>query len=353
MEIEVYTELTTDQAAQWRAFQATSPHQHPRQDPHFADVERASGKVPLFVTGRRNGALCAVGLFSLQPHPFLQKAFSEALCLSGPTSNNSTDMLEFLDCSFRQPAFARVGRIKITPYWIQQDAEKLTASLNARGWARSEPDLFRSSGQVDLSQPVEDIFAAFSKSARREVRRAGRQGITLRPIKKEAEATVFLDSLNRMRLDRGLSALETKSFMCAFRKMYSVDDGGIIIAAWHGETFLAGLQLYCSRLTAHGRQFTTETTHLRVLSNLRIAPLLWFEGMKWAKGKGCTALDVEGWMENPDVKDQKFNIYKYKSEFGPTAIRRIAEHAKTRHLFVNVTGNGLQMLKDKVRPLLK
>ena len=53
MQIEVYTELTAGKVAEWRAFQVAAQHQHPRQDPRFGEVERATGKVPLFAMYRR------------------------------------------------------------------------------------------------------------------------------------------------------------------------------------------------------------------------------------------------------------------------------------------------------------
>lgn len=347
---EARQSLSPAEKTEWQAFLAAAAHQHPRQDPRFARAEQADGMDVLHVMGRDPaGRLVAVALLSLVRHPVWPGAHAEARCLSGPVCDAALPFAAFLEAMLMLPDLARVGRVKITPFWTGDEAAALAQVLSAAGWRPSEAEPFRRTGWVDLVPEPEAILAGFSKSARRELRRAERQGITLHPVTDDAGAREFLDSLNRLRRDRGIGPIAAPGFLAAFDTMYRTGDLGVILAARHEGAFVAGLQLYRGAHVAHGRQFTTEPALLRPLGNLRIAPLLWFEGMKWARGHGCRALDVEGWREAVAADDPKFNLYKYKSEFAPTPIRRLGERSRTVNRLVEVTGN----LKDDLRQVAR
>ena len=182
-------------------FLAAAQHQHPRQDPRFATVERADGHCVLHVTGRdAAGALRAVGLFTLKRHPLLPGAFVWASCLSGPVCDEAETLVDFLEGVRRLPAFARVGRLRATPFWTDAAGAELQRRFAAAGWTVEDAEPVRLTGWVeDIAHPAEAVLAGFSKSARRELRRAERQGITMRPLVTQDEAGMFLDSLNRLR----------------------------------------------------------------------------------------------------------------------------------------------------------
>jgi hypothetical protein len=340
--------------AGWTAFLAAARRQHPRQDPRFALVEQADGRDTLFLTGYdEGGKIAAIGLLAMLRHPFWPGAHQEAQCLSGPVCDDAATLVAFLQSVARLPGLARVGRLKVTPFWTGPEAELLARRLSEAGWTIREAEPFRSTGWVDTTLPVEDLFARFSKSARREVRRAERQGITLHRIVERDGAQVFLDSLNRLRSERRLGPVPAPGFLAAFDAIYRAGEDGVILSACHEGTFVAGLQLYRGAHVAHGRQFTTEPARLRQLGNLRIAPFLWLEGLRWAKARGCAALDVEGWRQGVDEDDPKYNIYKYKSEFGPVPVRRLAEHSLTLNRSVDMTGNLKSDLRRSVRGILR
>jgi hypothetical protein len=352
LQVSVFTRLDPAERADWEGFLATATHQHPRQDPRFALAEAADGRPTCFTIGRDEaGRVAAVGLWTLRPHTFILGAYSEASCLSGPVVDEPDTMLAFLEAVRSTPAFARVGRLRVTPFWTDADADALTARLAADGWKRSEPDPFRQTGWVDLTPGPDGILAAFSKSARREYRRAQRQGITISPASTDAEAEEFLESLNRLRRSRGLTGIPAPGFRAAFHDMHRHGRIGIILTARHEGRFIGGLQLYRGRHAAHGRHFTTEPEILRALSNLRIAPLIWHHGMIWAHDHGCKLLDVEGWQHDTKVGDSKFNIYKYKAEFGPEPVRRIAEHVRSGSVLIGATGNVAGDLQQGLRRL--
>lgn len=352
MKIECLFDLTFQQAGEWRRFLATARHQHPRQNLHFADVERALGHVPLFVLGYVANELRAVALFSLRRFRLIPGNYTEALALSGPICDDPTMFRAFLDGLAVEPAFARTGTIRITPYWLDADVDTLKVHLAGSRWRLSDPAPFRETGLIDLDKSSEEILASFSKSARREVRRAKRQGVEIRPIETLKEARVFFDSLNRLGVLRRLPRIVPEEYETAFPSIYSDPSIGTILGAYVDGTFLSGLLLYRSRDVAHGRRFTTEPEALRALSNLRIAPLLWWSAMIWAKERGCRHLDVEGYREGIEKTNRLYNVNKYKGEFNPRPVRRFGEHTLVSNRLLHVLGAKRSRAKAKLKRLM-
>ena len=341
--------LNTEQRADWDRFLKGAKHQHPRQSLVFARSEQASGRKVLYARAHcGGGALVAVGLLSLEPHPFLPGVWSKAYCLSGPVCDDAHNMAAFLKALCEHPELASVGSLNVTPFWTEQDAITMDGVLAGDGWRVSEEEQFRETGWVDISGTREEIMKSFSKSARREVRRAERQGVTFRIAETSEEFGIFLSSMNRLRATRGLEELDVATYETTFEDVLRPDDIGTVIMAWQEDAFLAGLLVYRSKDVVHGRHFTTEPEHLRAAGNLRIAPALWLEAMCWAQQKGCSILDVEGYSA-PVAGDKKFNIHKYKSEFGPRSIRRISERQKIVNRYVFLTGNARDLLRGHLK----
>lgn len=342
--VECSEALDAEQCADWDVFLKAAKHQHPRQSTVFARSERASGRKVLYARAFSDGVLVAVGLLSLEPHPFLPGAWSKAYCLSGPICDDARHMASFLRGLCRHLKLASVGSLNVTPFWVEEDAAMIDTVLARDGWRVSEEEQFRETGWVDISSPRDEILKNFSKSARREVRRAERQGVSFRPAKTSDEFDIFLGSMNRLRVTRGLEELDVSTYKTTFKDVLCPDDIGTVIMAWQEDAFLAGLLVYRSKDVVHGRHFTTEPEQLRAAGNLRIAPALWLEAMCWAQQKGCSILDVEGY-RTPVAGDKKFNIHKYKSEFGPRSVRRISEREKIVNRHVFLTGNARDLLR--------
>ncbi len=327
MQLEFFNNPTPEQAAEWRAFQARSLHQHPRQDPRFAQVIRATGKVPLFVMGRRHGTLCAAGLFALLPSRIVPGRFCDASALSGPVCDDADTLIDFLGQVARAPAFSKVDAIKITPYWLDAAASDLATSLVAAGWANSEADPVRHTGMIDLTCSQEDLSAAFSRSARRKVRLVEKADIEIRRITTTQDTREFYDRLNQLVLKRhGLTQVPVPEQEAMFSGILTDPTIGALWGAYHQSTFLGGLLIYRSQRTAHARRYVADADAAQAISNLRVAPSLWLAAMLWAKEQGCTEFDVEGYRLIEDKADPLFNVYEYKRELNPREVTRIAEH---------------------------
>ena len=142
-------------------------------------------------------------------------------------------------------------------------------------------------------------------------------------------------------------------FDVAFELFYSTCKEGVIIGAFHGNHFLAGLQIHRSSTLAHAlMHFTVEPGRLHDLSNLKNRPAGWFQGMLWARAHGCSALDVEGWRAVLPETDTHARIHKYKGEFAPRQVYRLAEHRKSANLAIDVTADVGRYLNWNARSLI-
>lgn len=353
MEVAVFRVLPDDKVGEWNRFLNESLHAHPEQDIRFAHVLRAEGNDVVFVMGWVDRVLRAVALFSLSPHPFLKGYYREAMTFSGPVCDDPKDLTALVAGLLAHQTIAGIGRVRVTPYWLEEDASIMQEALSRQGWSVFEEDKIRQTGLVDLSGTEADILGRFSKSARAEVRKAERQDLAVEIIREKADALEFLASLDRHRAERGLGLVAQPVLLAALENVYRTEDLGIILALRQKEIFIAALALYRGKHIAHAALYTNEAAKLRTLQNLRVSPFLWLQAMKWAKGLGCLRLDVEGYKEITDTNDKLYRVYKYKSELSPKLVTRVAGHQKTVNLWINLSGNARDIVKVRLKSLRK
>lgn len=349
MQIECRRVLDEDTANDWIAFLNAAARQHPRQSLRYAQVERAIGNEVLYVMGKRDGEIRAIAMISLRDRWPGKIGYTNAAALSGPVCDSLDGLVSFLRQVVALPELSSVGRLLISPYWLDEDAVRLQRELAQLGWKSSESNDFRQTGLVDLRVNGEEILKRFSKSARRETRRAQRQNIQIRTMSGDEDCAVFYESLNRLRANRGLSIIDRVEAKNQFDHIYSHPKIGVALGAFHESSFVGGLLIYRSQIVAHGRHFTTEPNSLKALSNLRIAPVLWWSGMSWAHSQGCKWMDVEGYNANVTNLDPKYRIYKYKGEFSPLPKTRISEN----YLIINKSLYFPRMLTDSAKSALR
>jgi len=353
MEIEYCETLSDSLEAEWGRFLDRATHQHARQDIRFGLTDLAEGHEIRYVIGREGHMTKAVGMFVFVHHPILPGAFSSAYCLSGPISDDPEVMMRFLDEICRSDAFAKVGRISITPYWLDNQGRNLGATLRNRDWSLSETEDARQTGIVNISGTATDIASRFSQSCRRKLRKAEKQDLSVTALHEEAGAKDFLARLNRHRTERGLRALNPKSFIAAFKHVYRQDDLGTILVIYHQGRFVAGIVLHRSRDTTHFIYSVHDDVILADLENLRISPFLMLEAMKWANARGCHLFDLEGYRDPNDPTNPLQHIHKYKSEFKPQVTFRVAEHHRIINRAVYFTGEPRKILKRTIKSLLR
>lgn len=353
MRIECSTELGAEARRAWDRFLAEAQHMHPEQDPRFAEGLRAEGQTVVHAMGWRQDRLVAVGLFGLRPHPFLPGFFRHALAYSGPVANDPADLTDFVQGLRQAPAFGRVGAIRITPYWLDAEAEPLARTLDQAGWHPFETTEMRLTGVNDISGSAEAIAARLSQTGRRKLRKAEKAGFDVAPAQTEAEALDFLARLNAHRAPRGLRPIPQARFMAAWRQVYSTNDLGTLLVIRHQGRVMAGLLLHRGRDTAYFISSFQDDPALSALDNIRIAPFLLFQGMLWANRLGCRSFDLEGYVKDAGPDHPLYGIYRYKADLAPAQVARIPGRQMILHPAVYLTGETRSLAIPYLKTLAK
>jgi len=351
MQVDVLSELTLEQSEQWQAFLRQARTSHPEQDPRFAEVLRAQGFEPVFARGHEDGVLRAVGLIALRCHPFLKGRYSDAMAYSGPVCDDLPGMTAFLTALADHPAMAAVGRLRVTPYWLEEEGYRIMAWLGEHGWRPFEYGPMRHTGLIDLSGSDDDLLARFSQTCRRKIRKAEKLGLTVRVGLEGAGADDFRDRLNSHHQNRRIATIPPPMFQALQRGVLGPADLGSIIAVHHDQRFLAGIITYRSPTTAHFMHSVHDDAALAKLDNLRIAPFLLLQSMKWSKSMGCETYDIEGYIPDAPPDHPQAHVYRYKSEFNPRLTMRVAGNYLVLDRALHVTGNWREILRLRVRAL--
>lgn len=327
MKVHFYEELDKRSKAEWKRFWNQCRHSHPRQHLLFGEVERAKGRTPIYAVAEDEGALVCIGIFSIRPLFFGRRFSLEAVCLRGPTFDDVSHGREFLSQIVSRFRELKVGIIRVSPYWFYPEAALVRSMLDELGfipYGGCSPK--GSTGLVDLQPNDDDIFASLSKSTRREIRRAERQNITIRPASNSNETVAFFQHLSQMNRECAVMPVSYDEFRATFQYILKSQQIGVLLNAFWREEFLGGLWIVRGPLAAHTSRYVVAPEALRELSNLSIGPVLWWSGIMWAKAKGCRWLDVEGYQNNIDPSDVKYLVYRFKKKFKPKPIEILAQH---------------------------
>lgn len=353
MKITCASRLDSEQTDQWRRLLAAAAHSHAEQDPCFADVHRADGNEILFAMGWQGETLCAAGMFVMHPHPYIRGKYNYATALSGPVCDDAGQMATFMELLAHDPAMRAVGVLRLTPYWLDEQATALAEVLTAKGWLPFETIAYRQTGIVDISGSATEIAARFNQTARRKLRKAERIDLVLKPVTTEEEALEFHASMNRHRAQRGLVSISWARFATAFHNVYKPGELGVILVIRHAGRFVAGVVVHRGPKTAHFMHSTHEDAILAELDDLRIAPFLLLEAMKWANARECQLFDLEGFKLPLDSADELYNIYKYKTEFNPRLASRLQGRQKIIRPMIYLSGSAREIAKSWVRTYFK
>lgn len=336
MKLHFRQELDQPQKNQWEQFWYKCQHSHPRQHFLFGQVERAKGRIPIYIYGESDGTIVCAGVFSIRPFLWSRRFSFEAICQRGPIFDNPGWAKEFLYGI--EPLFKSlmVGSIRVAPYWFFPQAQEVSETLNELGYST---DLTArggcySTGLVDIQRSDEDIFRSLSESTRREIRRAGRQNVTIRPASNLTEAETFFQYLGKMSQERGIIPVSYDEFTATFQHILEKRQLGVLLNAFGGEMFLGGLWIVRGPTTAHTARYVVAPKPLRELSNLSIGPVLWWSGIKWAKEKGCSWLDVEGYADNADPSNEKYLVYEFKKKFSPQPAYGLGHYIRVCQPFI-------------------
>jgi len=262
--------------------------------------------------------------------------------VDGPLDKNLIDEFTRLARSHRA-AFLR-----LEPDVLQTDerAPEIDAFLKSNGFRTAEKTLGqRSSLRLDLSPTEEELFAAFSKGHRADVKRAEREGVQVRVGKTEDD----VDSLHQMLIAttaRKTFEYHTASYYRTLWRLYG-DAARLYLAEWKGELVAASLVLAWGETGLY--LFAGSN---RAGLDSRAGHLLQWHAIRWAKERGARTwdfwgiADARGQIEmlrnqgvsddSPEIirldavaqKDPKDGLHRFKKGWGGYFVRNVPAYDK-------------------------
>ncbi len=330
MKLTFQYKLNEEQQKQWTLFWQTCRHSHPWQDFQCAEIEREKGRIPIFISGKIDGSIVCIGIFSIRPLFFLKRFSQEAYCLRGPAFDDVSVFKTFMKLAIEQFKALKVGSVRVSPYWQFPEAREVESVLEELGFT---PYYKRegsrcNTGRVDLKRTESEIMASFSQKTRKHIRSIEKFNIELCPAKTVEDALLGFSSLCKMRHDRGLTPMSKGEFTKTYESMIKEQDCGVCLNAFSQERVLLGSfwAVRDSQIAIPVGYVVESEKCNEVARNLSIGPALWWRGIQWAKGKGCVSLDVEGYSEHTPESSSVYHIHKFKGKFRPQPIDIINEH---------------------------
>jgi lipid II:glycine glycyltransferase (peptidoglycan interpeptide bridge formation enzyme) len=322
--------LVEPAAAEWDAFAATHPHGHLLQSSSWARLKAGVGWAV------RRVALSDGGVLRAGAQLLVKRRFGLAAVYvpRGPLlSGDAAIDNRLLDACERLARRERAVFLRVEPNLLHGDetAEALSRTLERRGFVPAEPFQPRSSIQLDLAAPPDALLAAMSKGHRADIRRAAREGVTVRAGQGEADLGSYYDVMRETATRAGFGIHSRAYYGEAWRLfgehalLLLAERAGRVVAtclvfAWAG----TGTYLYGGS-TDEG---------LRAGANHAVQ----WEALQWAQARGCRVYDFWG---IPDVfglaagadeierarleaeaqHDPLFGVYRFKKGFGGRVVR--------------------------------
>jgi hypothetical protein len=345
----ILDDLDDENRLKWLQYWSSHNHAAWRQHPACGELAKSCGETPIFVIGLVNNEVGLVGVFSMHSLGF---GLIEAVCLRGPVFEDvsfANWCLPQIHDFFRQ---RKVGSVRIGPYWLFPEAEKLERSLFGMGYQRYEKEHAtgrRTTGIVDIRGNDEELLKSFKQSTRYEIKHARKLGVEIRSAVSVEEAMEFFNHLDQRDKERGIGRTSRVEALAISAFLISETETGAIISAYREDSFLGGLMVARGGETAFTVKFVVSEHCKRLFPTLRIAPSIFFTGMLWAKSRGCEYVDLEGYTANNYKQADKVFVNRYKAGFCPVECQSLGQYFmvcdQLMHRLQQLAGVGVRVTR--------
>lgn len=318
-------------AADWDRFAVQHRHGHLLQQRAWAELKAAAGQQV-----RRIGVLSPDGTPLAGAQVLLQRRYglSVAYVPRGPlwAGSCAADQL-LLQALERLARRQRAVFLRIEPNLLEDlpGIDEFHTWLLLQGWQPARPMQPRSSVHLALDQPVEQLFAGFSKGHRADIRRAERQGVTVRAGNAADLATFY--AIMQATASRAAFGIHTADYYRAAWQAFGANCR-LLLAETGGQTVAAHMVFCDGRTTCYLYGGAGETGLKSGANHL----LQWY-AVQWAQERGCSSYDFWGipdalgqaaFCEDPAQRvhletaardDPLSGVYRFKKGFGGKIVR--------------------------------
>ena len=342
-------------AAEWRSILARLPDPHVLQSWEWGSLKAQTGwQARRFVLPNSNSAFQYLWR---QPVPRLP--LRVGYVPKGPVLDWSDELavertLAAVEVTARRTASLFV---KIDPDVDETSlsGRRVLALLRARGWRYSPEQIqFKNTGITQLAQSEDALLESFKSKWRYNVRLAERRGLTVR-LGGEADLAAFYALYAETGERDGFLIRPFAYYADIWRTYLAAQEeaenpaGGALLLAEHPDEAGSVAGIFLLRYGARAWYFYGASGEAR----RRDMPnhLLQWEGMRWARGQGCTLYDWWGAPSAPDdAEDGLQGVWRFKEGFGAQLRQQIgAWDWSPAPLLWRLYQRGMPLLLDAMR----
>lgn len=284
---------------------------NPLQGETFIELKRHSGWTPRYLTTDDDHYMAAIE----KRIPLLGKVWYMP---KGPTVTSKSE-LESIINSLRPFAKKQgVFTVKIEP---ELD---YTTDLSSLGLIKTRPIQYNySTVLIDLSPPVDDIMMSLNQKGRHAIRRAERDGVTVKqvPINDETCATMY--QLFQETAGSAGFSIRSPEYYREFYQAYG-DNGGLFFAYFNDQVVAGAFAM-----VQGSKSMYKDGASIRERTAYGASHLLQWEVIKWAKAKGSLEHDLAGVPPIAAIKNSDHPFYglgRFKTSFNKTVTQYVGAY---------------------------
>lgn len=271
-------------AAAWDALVAQHPRNHLLQSWAWGALKQQFGWQPLRVAATSGAAVAAAQLL-------IQRRYGLAVAYvpRGPLFSGEPALDQALLAALRGIARRRRAVfLRLEPNLLDgdPDAAALNSQLQTQGFTPAEPLQPRTSIRLDLGPAPETLFAAFSKGHRADVRRAERNGVTVR-VGAAADLDTFY-AIMAATSARQQFGIHARDYYATAWRLFG--DAARLLLAEHDGAAVAAFLIFGWGAEAQYMYSGSTDAGLKLGAN----HLLQWHALQWARERGCARYDFWG-----------------------------------------------------------
>jgi lipid II:glycine glycyltransferase (peptidoglycan interpeptide bridge formation enzyme) len=214
--------------------------------------------------------------------------------------------------------------ILMNPRWEGTGAQLVEEILIRHGFAalpEDEQTVHAVTGMVDLTRSEEAILAGFKQRCRRQIRKAERMGLVVRPAQSEDDARRFEPLFENFSRRKGFDIAGLPKVADQWR--LAQDRGVFLLAEVGGK--LVGAHV---ALQEGSRGFWLVLASDDDQADVPRGYTLLWEGMRHMKQRGCTVFDLAGMADGEVTDSGEANRMQFKSAFDPEPVKLVRIHSR-------------------------
>jgi peptidoglycan pentaglycine glycine transferase (the first glycine) len=306
---------------QWNDFVAASNSCNITQSYEWGQLSQHLGEALHIGVVDDAGQLCAAILILVTRAPLLNSVYFYAPrgpVIDDPHSPALTVLLNFVKVQARK---YKAFMLKVEPHARDDDAQ-WSAALKRHGF-RVNPHAthIRREWVLDIQPDEKTLLSGMKEKWRYNIRLAGRKGVTVRRGESEADFATFYH-LYETTSERDRFHIHQKQFYQEILRLYGQGDhAALFLAEYEGKAIAGIIVLWLGKWSWY--MYGASSNEYR---NLMPNHLLQWNGMQWAKSKGCWYYNFRGIPDVLEEGQELWGVYLFKRGFGGYDLRFLETH---------------------------